>query len=76
MYVVAYSRDGWNESMMQVFHSLAQRHLILTEELIGLHQCHITFHNLLHLPADIKRFGSPDNYWCFSFERAVKRYAC
>ena len=34
----------------------------------------MTLHNLIHLPEDIERFGSPDNYWCFSFERAVKSY--
>lgn len=28
----------------------------------------------LHLPEDIERFSAPDNFWCFQFERAVKRY--
>ena len=23
---------------------------------------------------DIQRFSAPDNFWCFQFERAVKRY--
>lgn len=31
-------------------------------------------HNLLHIPDDIVRFSSPDNYWCYVFERAVHTY--
>ena len=34
----------------------------------------ITLHNLTHLTDDIHRFSSPDNYWCFAFERAVRKY--
>lgn len=34
----------------------------------------MTLHNLLHLPEDIERYSSPDNYWCYVFERAVKGY--
>ena len=26
------------------------------------------------MPDDIRRFSSPDNYWCFTFERAVHGY--
>ena len=26
------------------------------------------------MPEDIQRFSAPDNFWCFEFERAVKRY--
>ena len=37
--------------------------------------CVVTNHNLLHIPEDIKRFSSTDNFWCFPFERAVKKYA-
>ena len=36
--------------------------------------CVVTLHNLIHLSKDIKRFGPLDNYWCYSFERAVKGY--
>ena len=60
--------------MINAFTKLAKRHLVLTEERQGLQQCHVTLHNLIHLPEDVERFGSPDNYWCFSFERAVKRF--
>ena len=31
-------------------------------------------HSLTHVAEDIMRFGSPDNYWCFQYERAVGRY--
>lgn len=36
--------------------------------------CVVTNHNLLHIPEDINRFSSTDNFWCFPFERAVKQY--
>ena len=34
----------------------------------------MTLHNLEHIPEDILRFFSPDNFWCFSYERSVNRY--
>lgn len=46
----------------------------MTEEVEGFTECTITLHNLTHLPEDIQRFSSPDNYWCFVFERAVHKY--
>lgn len=36
--------------------------------------CRITNHNLLHLSEDLERFGASDNYWCYGFKRAVKKY--
>ena len=60
--------------MVEIFKKLSIRHLILSEEQVGLQQCHVTLHNLIHLPDDVIRFGPPDNFWCFSFERAVKRF--
>jgi len=36
--------------------------------------CVISIHNLVHLPNVIKRFSSPDNFWCYTFERAVHTY--
>ena len=44
------------------------------EEWIGKDQCTITLHNLRHITEDIRRFGHPDNYWCWAFERCVKKY--
>ncbi len=67
-------RSGWTAEMLQLARRLILRHNILTEEVQGLQSCHVTFHNLIHLPDDIERFSSPDNYWCFPFERAVNQY--
>lgn len=50
------------------------RHNILTEEVQGGKYCTISLHNLIHMVDDIKRFSSPDNYWCYTFERAVHNY--
>ena len=50
------------------------KHNILTEEAEGIKSCVTTLHNLLHYPEDIEWFSSPDNYWCFTFERAVYSY--
>ena len=44
------------------------------EETFGLNACVVTEHNLIHVADDISRFSSPDNYWVFDLERAVKRY--
>lgn len=46
----------------------------MTEEIEGGRSCTISLHNLIHIPDDIKRFSSPDNYWCYTFERAVHNY--
>ena len=50
------------------------RHNILIEEVQGGKYCTISLHNLIHMVDDIKRFSSPDNYWCYTFERAVHNY--
>ena len=67
-------RSGWSEHSLKLLHHLIWRHNILTEETQGLHSCVISLHNLVHLPDDIIRFSSPDNFWCFVFERAVHTY--
>lgn len=67
-------RDGWVLDDVHLFSKLAQRYLVLTEEHRGLTSCTVTEHNLLHIPDDAMRFSHPDNYWCFPFERAVRRY--
>ena len=67
-------RSGWSEHSLKLLHHLIWRHNILTEETHGLHSCVISLHNLVHLPDDIIRFSSPDNFWCFVFERAVHTY--
>lgn len=67
-------RNGYKEDDREVLKRLIARHNILTEEGEGLKSCVVTLHNLIHLSEDIKHFGPPDNYWCYSFERAVKNY--
>jgi len=67
-------RNGWSASMIDNFRRLAWRYCILYEEMYATSSCVINLHNLTHLSDDVQRFSSPDNYWCFDFERAVKRY--
>ena len=40
----------------------------------GLQSCHVTSHNLIHVLEDVERFSSPDNVWCYVYERAVNIY--
>lgn len=72
--VYSTGRNGWSEDDIHLLQKLILRHNILTEETESLKSCVITLHSLLHLPEDIERFSSPDNYWCYSFERAVNKY--
>ena len=65
---------GWTIEMIENFRRLCWRYCILVEEAYGEPECVITLHSLTHVPEDIMRFGSPDNYWCFQYERAVGRY--
>ena len=67
-------RNGWTADDFELFTNLIRRHNIITEETEGLKSCVVTLHNLLHLPEDIKNFSTVDNYWCYSFERALKNY--
>ena len=60
--------------MIKNFRCLAWRYCISCEEQYGTDACVVNLHNLTHLPDDIQRFSAPDNFWCFDFERAVKRY--
>lgn len=60
--------------MSLTFHKLALRHNILVEEVLGKAECRITIHNLIHVSDGVHRFSSPDNYWCYVFERAVADY--
>ena len=72
--VYYYGRNGWKEDDITLFDNLAQRHMILVEEQLGLNQCVVTAHNLEHATEDILRFSSPDNYWCEVYERAVSQF--
>lgn len=68
-------RSGWTDDMIEHSLQLAKRFNILVEEIQGLHMCVVTNHNLMHIPEDLKRFSASDNYWCYPFERAVKKYS-
>ena len=67
-------RNRWTEDMIENFSCLAWRYCISCEEQYGANACVINLHNLTYLPDDIQRFSAPDNFWCFEFERAVRRY--
>lgn len=60
--------------MIENCRRLYWRYCILVEEAYGDSECVITLHFLTHVTKDIMRFGSPDNYWCFQYERAVGRF--
>ena len=59
---------------VELLQQIIWRHNVLTEEVEGRKQCVISMHNLVHLTDDIMRFSSPDNFWCYTFERAVHKY--
>lgn len=65
---------GWTLEMIENFRRLCWRYCILVEETYGDSECVVTLHSVTHVTEDIMRFGSPDNYWCFQYERAVGRY--
>ena len=67
-------RKGFTINDREALNKLVARHNILTEETEGKKSCVVTLHNLIHLSEDIERFASPDNFWCYTFERAVKSY--
>ena len=66
--------NGWTIEMIENFKQLCWKYCILVEEAYGESECVITLHSLTHVAEDIMRFGSPGNYWCFQYERAVGRY--
>lgn len=67
------NRDGLTKDLLGILRKICMRRAILLEEKIGPKECVVTCHETMHIAADILRFGHSDNYWCFSFERAVKK---
>ena len=67
-------RNGWTVDSAAVFQQIVLRYNISLEESQGLRACHLVNHNLTHIHEDVLNFGTPDNYWCYNFERAVQRY--
>lgn len=56
------------------FKDICIRYNILLEERYGLSSCHLVNHLLTHIHEDVVNFESPDNFWCYDFERPVARY--
>ena len=57
-----------------IFKDMCFRYNILLKDKYGLPSCHAVNHLVTHIHKDVLYFGSPDNYWCYYFERAVGRY--
>lgn len=62
---------GWRQGNVQVLHKLLWKHAILYENLYSFEHCTENLECSLHIPDDILRHSSPDNYWCYIFERLV-----
>lgn len=65
-------QNGWNIDSATVFKDMCICYNILLEERYGLSSCHLVNHLLTHIHEDVVNFGSPDNFWCYDFERSVK----
>ena len=66
--------EGWNEDHSKYFKQLLCSHAILYEELYGINACTENVEYSLHMPEDVKRHSTLDNYWCYLYERQVKYY--
>ena len=55
-------RFGWSQEDICNSYKLSSRFNILVEEVQGLGL------NLLHILENVKRFSSPDNFWCVLFK--------
>lgn len=65
---------GWQEKDIQLFRNLAWCYNIMVEETFGFDACVVTEQNLIHVADDMSSVSSPNNYWVFDLERAVKHY--
>ena len=66
--------EGWNKDHFTYFQQLLWSHAILYEELYGINACTENVEYSLHMPEDVKRHSTMDNYWCYLYERQVKYY--
>ena len=66
--------NGWTVDSTAIFQEIDLRYDILVEESQGLNSCRVVSDNITHIHEDVLNFSSPDNYWRYNFERAVKRY--
>ena len=72
--IFTFGRDGWTDDSLDLLENMIWRYCILSKETLGISSCVISLHNMIHIPDDIRRFGSSDNYWCYVFERVVHNY--
>ena len=65
---------GWSNDHCIYLESLLWKHAIMYEEIYGLAACTENVEYSLHMPEDVQRHSTPDNYWCFMYERLVRYY--
>ena len=66
--------EGWRKEDIDLLNKLLWLHAIQFEQCYGVACCSENLEYSLHLPSDIYRHSSPDNYWCFVYERLVRFY--
>jgi hypothetical protein len=66
--------EGWTAADCNLLASLLWRHAILYERLYVLSACTESVDYSHHLPDDLHRHSTPDNYWCYLYERLVRHY--
>lgn len=66
--------EGWTQPDIDHFRELLWCHVIWYEHLYGITACTENVEYSLHIPDDIVRHSSPDNYWCYMYERQVCFY--
>lgn len=67
-------RSGFTLAEIRLLDALVKRHNVLVDETHGIQHRVVTLHRLEHIAEDILCFSSPDNFWCYSYERSVSRY--
>ena len=60
---------NWLEDLLWI-------HAVKYEKLCGLSACTENVEYSLHMPEEITRHSTLDNYWCYVYERLVKYYKC
>ena len=66
--------SGWQAEHITYLKDLLWLHAVKYEELYGLSACTENVVYSHHMPEDIIRHSTPDNYWCYVYERSVKCY--
>ena len=62
---------GWNTDHCTYLEHLLWKHAIMYEELYA---CTENVEYSLHMPEDVQWHSTPNNYWCFMYERLVCYY--